>query len=360
MGEVALPLPADENQPKGLGRQNLLEQEGADPRGQIDPLGDSCGEVFENTRDNERRAGDRPTVHPWRRPAGAITGGIGGAGMRIVLYAALLVTGFALVSLASFWLAVRPPRIGIPLVPKDYKLPAEEVAIATADGLRLAAWLIARPGAPAIILLHGYPAEKADLLPIAAALHPTFTTLLVDLRYFGRSEGRSTTLGFRERGDLTRAVDFLAERGFTRVGVFGLSLGGAVAVMTAAEDRRIRAVAAYAPFADLKTLGHDLYSTLWVLKYPFVELMSLWARLFLDMDVAELSPMAAARTLSTPVLLIHSRMDEQIPFRHAELLQQALANNPNAEFYLTARGHHGELPRDFEARLARFFLTHLR
>lgn len=280
--------------------------------------------------------------------------------MRVLLYAALLITGFVAVSLWSFWLAVRPPRLTVPLTPDDYKLPAEEVTIVTADGLRLAAWLIPRPGAPAVILLHGYPAEKADLLPLAAALHPHFATLLVDLRYFGKSEGRSTTLGFRERGDLGRAVDFLAERGFARIGVFGFSLGGAVAMLTAAEDRRIRAVAAYAPFADLRALGHDLYSNLWVLRYPLVECMVFWSRLFLGMEVGKISPMVAARALSAPVLLIHSRSDAQIPFRHAALLHDALANNPHAEFYFPERGGHGELPRDFEARLTQFFLKHLK
>lgn len=280
--------------------------------------------------------------------------------MRLFVYSALLITGFVAVSLWSFWLAVRPPRLTVPLTPNDYKLPAEEVTIVTADGLRLSAWLIPRPGAPAVILLHGYPAEKADMLPLAATLHPSFTTLVMDLRYFGRSEGRWTTLGFLERSDLGRAVDFLAERGYARVGVFGFSLGGAVAMLTAAEDRRLRAVVAYAPFADLRTLGHDLYSTLWVLKYPLVELMVFWSWLFLGMEVTKLSPVAAARALSAPVFLIHSRRDEQIPFRHAALLQDALASNPNAEFYFTEHGGHGELPRDFEARVTEFFIKHLK
>lgn len=283
---------------------------------------------------------------------------------RFVFYSATFIVGFLAVSLWSFWLLVRPMRLTIPLTPDDYNLPANELTIATADGLKLAAWFIpskgVRPNAPVVVLLHGYPAEKADMLPIAAALHPQFATLLVDLRYFGKSEGRSTTLGLRERHDLTRALDFLTEHGFTRVGVFGFSLGGALAIMTAAEDTRIQAVAAYAPFSDLKALGYDVYSRLWVLKYPLVELMTLWARVFLSGDVTRPSPAAAAETLLIPVLLIHGRDDEQIPFHHAERLQRALANNPKAEFYFMERGGHGRLPPDFQGRLVGFFRTHLK
>src|SRR5512144_1356035 len=100
----------------------------------------------------------------------------------------------------SFWFAVRPPRIPIPLRPEDFRLAVEEVRIIAEDGVTLAAWLLPRKGAPAVVLLHGYPAEKADMLPLAAALAPRFTVLLLDQRYFGKSGGRVTTIGFRERG----------------------------------------------------------------------------------------------------------------------------------------------------------------
>jgi len=280
--------------------------------------------------------------------------------VRLLLYAGLATGGFLLASLLTFWLAVRPPRISIPFTPGEYRLGAEDVTIVAADGVRLAAWLVGRPGAPAVVLLHGYPAEKADMLPVAAALAPRFAVLLMDQRYFGRSGGRVTTLGFRERTDLRRAIDFLATRGHHAVGVFGFSLGGAVALLAAAEDPRIKAVVAYAPFADLRTLGHDLYAWLAVLKYPFVGMMRVWSRVFLGEDITRPSPADAAARLTIPVLLVASREDEQIPFHHAESLRAALAKNPRAEFDFTARGGHGALGAGFEARLARFFLLYVK
>jgi fermentation-respiration switch protein FrsA (DUF1100 family) len=59
--------------------------------------------------------------------------------------------------------------------------------------------------------------------------------------------------------------------------------------------------------------------------------------------------------VAVPVLLVHSRQDEQIPFRHAERLRAALAGNPKAEFEFMDRGRHGELSAGFEARMVRFF-----
>src|SRR3989442_1371778 len=252
--------------------------------------------------------------------------------MRVTIYAGGFVAGFVGRSLFVFWLAVRPPRLAVPLAPGHFGLTVEDVTITTDDGLRLAAWLAPRPGAPAVVLLHGYPADRADMLPIAAGLASRFTVFLLDQRYFGRSEGRLTTLGFKERRDLGRALDFLATRGVGAVGVFGFSLGGAVALLAAAEDPRIRAVAAYAPFADLRLLGHELYAWLGPLKYPLVGMTRVWSRLFVGDDITRPAPVEAAATLTVPVLLVASRADEQIPFAHAERLREALAANPRAEF----------------------------
>jgi len=280
--------------------------------------------------------------------------------VKLAVYAAVFAGVFVAFSLLSFWLAVRPPRITVPLTPADFGLTVEPVTITADDGVKLAAWLVPRAGAPAIVLLHGYPVEKADLLPIAAALAPRFTVLLLDQRYFGASGGRATTLGWRERGDLERAIDFLGARGFHEVGVFGLSLGGAVALLAAADDARIRAVAAYAPFADLRTLGYELYGWMWYLRYPFVWLLRGWSRLLFGHDITEVSPERAAAAVTVPVLLVASREDEQIPFGHAERLHRALAHNTRSEFMFTDHGRHGELPRGLDASLSRFFLLYVR
>jgi len=280
--------------------------------------------------------------------------------VKVVVYLAVFAGAFVALSLVSFWLAVRPPRLAVPLAPAELGLTVESVTITADDGVRLAGWLVPRAGAPAIVLLHGYPADKADLLPIAVALAPRFTVLLLDQRYFGQSGGRATTIGFRERGDLRRAIDFLAARGFSPVGVFGLSLGGAVALLAAADEPRIRAVAAYAPFADLRSLGYEIYGWLGWLKYPFVGLLRGWSLVFFGADITQVSPERAAAALSVPVLLVASREDEQIPFAHAERIRRALAHDPRNEFEFTDRGRHGELPREFEASLMRFFLLYVR
>jgi pimeloyl-ACP methyl ester carboxylesterase len=262
-------------------------------------------------------------------------------------------------SLAILIMAIRPPRLHLPYEPGQFGLAVEDVRITADDGIRLAAWLVPRPGRPAVVLLHGYPADKRDMLGLAAHLHGRFAVLLVDQRHFGESEGRVTTLGQRERRDLRRVVDWLAARGTEPVGVFGLSMGGAVALMAAAEDPRIRAVVAVAPFADLRRLARDLYGFLWVAKYPLVELTVLWGRLLLGEDLTRPSPVELGARLRIPVLLVHNRADEQIGFHHAEAWRAALAGNPRARFHFPDAGHHQELPAGLPALVDAFFAEHL-
>src|SRR4030095_791549 len=57
--------------------------------------------------------------------------------VKILVAAAVLAGGFVLLSLVSFWLAVRPPRIAIPLRPDEFRLAVEDGAITAAHGAQL-------------------------------------------------------------------------------------------------------------------------------------------------------------------------------------------------------------------------------
>lgn len=274
-----------------------------------------------------------------------------------MLYILIFVVGFVAVSLWSFFIAIHPPKLQPYRTPADFDLPAENVVLTTEDDIDLSAWFIPSESntRQAIILLHGYPSEKSDMLSIASKLYPDFSLFLLDLRYFGESGGNFSTLGIKEQLDTKAALDFLESKGYEQIGIFGFSLGGATALMTAADDSRIDAIVSYASFSNLKTLGTETYASLFILKYPLIELMNVWVRLFLGAWVTDISPENAAQNISIPVLLIHTQKDEQITFSHAKRLQNALDKNEKALFYFPEMGLHGELPLDFDDRVKDFF-----
>ncbi len=266
---------------------------------------------------------------------------------------------FVIISLLNTYLVLKPRKIYSDLTPTMFNLPAEDIQIETEDDITLSGWYIPSPlNEQVIIFLHGYPAEKSDLLPIAAEFYPDFSLLLMDLRYFGQSDGEFTTLGVREVSDLSQTVTWLENRGYEKIGVFGLSLGGAIAIKTARVDERISAIATYGTFADLRQLGQEIYR-LPLIGPAIVEMMIVWSRLYIGESPADISPSDSARYVTQPVWLSHSRADEQINFRHAEKLRESLNHNSQGEFYFFPSLPHGAIPADYTLKLKGFFQKHL-
>ena len=277
--------------------------------------------------------------------------------LRVVL---IVVSVLIIISLWGFYSSIRPPKIISSLTPRDLKMNYEDVSFKTADGLTLRGWYIpsAKGTQKTLILLHGYPADKGNILPALAFLHEDFNLILFDFRYLGRSEGSYSTAGAKEVEDLLAAIQFLKSRGVKEVGVWGFSMGGAVTLMAIEKAPEIRAVISESSYASLADMTFELLP-IPLLNYPIAYLVGVWAKLFLGIDVRDASPADRIRNTKIPILLIHSSADAVIPFSHARLLQQALANNPNAEFWFHEQFAHGQLASDYRTRIKDFFLKHL-
>jgi dipeptidyl aminopeptidase/acylaminoacyl peptidase len=273
----------------------------------------------------------------------------------LVVFLFLIIT-----SLWAFYSSIRPPKIISSVTPRNLKLRYDDVSFKTADGLTLRGWYVpsAKNTERTLILLHGYPADKGDILPVLAFLHDDFNLLLFDFRYLGESEGNYSTAGAKEIEDLLAAIKFLESRGVKEVGVWGFSMGGAVALMAIERAPAIKAVVSESSYASLAQMALQLFR-IPLLNYPIAYLVGLWAKLFLGIDVRDVAPAERVRHTQIPVLLIHSSADAVIPFSHAGLLQQALANNPRAEFWFNDQFAHGQSAADYRIRVTNFFLKHM-
>ena len=167
----------------------------------------------------------------------------------------IVVIVFSLLVIASLWgfySSIRPPRFLSSLTPHDLRIAYQTVSFSTADGLTLRGWYIpaVQTSEKNVILLHGYPADKGNILPPLAFLHDDFNLLLFDFRYLGESEGSYSTAGAKEVEDLLAAIRFLKGRGIKEVGVWGFSMGGAVALMAMGKAPEIRAVISESSYAE--------------------------------------------------------------------------------------------------------------
>ena len=280
---------------------------------------------------------------------------------RPMLYILIIIALLLFTSLWGFYISIKTPKIISHITPSNYSMEYEELSFKTKDNLNLSAWFIANerdPESKTIILLHGYPADKGNILPIMRFLNEKYNLLLFDFRYLGSSEGKYTTIGAKEVEDLLAAIKFLKSRGIEEVGVWGLSMGGAVALMTAKEAPEIKAIMADSAYANLNLMSYELYR-IPVLRYPLGYLTALWGKLFLGMDIRKTSPELAVKNLSIPILIFHSKADEVIPFKNAERLEEALKNNPKAEFWFVEKLTHEQHPKNYQDRVLDFFERNL-
>ena len=260
------------------------------------------------------------------------------------------------------WTYVHPKRMVTRITPKDIGLEYERVTMKTRDGIALSGWFVpAQAGSEhAIILLHGYPADKGDILASMAFLADAYHLLLLDFRALGGSEGRISTVGVRESEDVRAGVVWLKERGVARIGVWGFSMGAAAALMALPSTPDIQAIVSDTSYARLDLMAEEVYREVPLLAPLIGRLMRLTAKLFLSIDIKEQSPERAAAHTTVPVLFIHAHDDDVTPFSHVLRLQRASATNPHAQFWFRARVQHGSIgDQEYQQRVREFLSSHL-
>jgi pimeloyl-ACP methyl ester carboxylesterase len=201
------------------------------------------------------------------------------------------------------------PSRELTATPAALGLGYEQVEIKTSDGELLHGWFVPAPGERAVVLFfHGNAgniSHRLDTLRIFNSLD--LSVLIFDYRGYGLSSGRPSEQGTYE--DAQAAWRHLVDtRGVSpdRIILFGRSLGGAVATWLAAQQPP-GALIVESAFRSVPDLAAEIY---W-----FLPVRSL-ARI--EYPVERL-----VREVSAPVLIVHSRDDEIIPFSHAEALHAA-------------------------------------
>jgi alpha-beta hydrolase superfamily lysophospholipase len=166
---------------------------------------------------------------------------------------------------------------------------------------------------------------------------------MFDFRAHGLSGGERDALGTQATRDVAGALVYLAGRGLTQVGVYGVSLGGAAGLLAAAQHPGIRAVLAEAPYAELEPLITADLPRRTGLPPVFNPGILLMGRLAYGIDFAAARPVAAMPNLGDcAVLLVHSTQDQIVPVSATWQLQQAAGDYRYVSAWIMPTGRHGE------------------
>ncbi|MFQ5881515.1 MAG: alpha/beta hydrolase [Candidatus Methylomirabilales bacterium] len=217
------------------------------------------------------------------------------------------------------------PSRDVIATPERVGLAYEPVKIVTDDGVTLDGWFVpVRQARGVLLFFHGNAgniSHRLDSLKLFNDLG--LATLIFDYRGYGRSHGKPSEQGtYRDAEAVWRYVTEKRHTAVQDIVLFGRSLGAAIAVHLATEHTP-KALIIESAFTSIPDLAAEVY--------PF--LPARWLARF------RYSTEAHLQSVSCPVLVVHSRDDEIIPFAHGRRLF-AVANEPKQ--LLEIRGGHND------------------
>lgn len=241
------------------------------------------------------------------------------------------------------YLAEVPGRT-LTMTPANIGMDYQDVSIETTDGVTLHGWFIAGRSPRVLLFFHGNAGNISHRLDSIRQFQDLgLSVLIIDYRGYGQSEGRTTERGIYRDADAAWRY-LIEDRGLVAsdIIIFGRSLGASVASHLAAQQQPL-ALIVESSFTSVPDIAQDLYP--W-LPARWLSRLSHATRDYIQ-DVR------------CPVLVVHSRDDEIIPFHHGEAIF-ASANEPRT--LLAIRGTHNDaFLRDEDAYVGglRTFLTGL-
>jgi len=293
------------------------------------------------------------------------------ASLTIVLFVSLAgFTGLAVKTRSEAQRLVTNPRATRTLpraTPAERGMAFESVSVRTPDGLKLAGWYIPSFRREAVMLVHGYKDHRGNLLGVADILRRKgFPVLMVTVRAHDESDGEIIGFGVREMQDLGAWLAWLQARADVdpgRIGLFGVSMGGTLAIQFAADHPAMAAVVADCAFSSVEdTVETSVRFFTGLPSFPFAPMIMFWMEREIGGRASEIDAKRWIPRISPrPVFLLQGGADEVISAESGARLYEA-AGSPKELWFDPDLGHAQFLakrPQQFEERVGGFFEKHL-
>ena len=283
------------------------------------------------------------------------------------------VIAFALVSLAIMvYLSLDTIKTDMATSPKEVAIPddlpfdVQEVSFMSEDGLRMAGWYVPPENGGIVILLHGYGSTRLMMRWHAERLVGAgYGVLMYDERGSGESEGDHRSYGWEDSHDVGGALSFLSDKPEVdpdKIGIAGCSIGGQIALQSAAYYPQIGAVwtegASMMRAQDIPRPTNFISGLIVVSNYILDQMFAARLGIKAPPPMIEIIDEIAPR----PIMLVGSAIS--VPYLGSEadhLKLYAQRAGENAELWiLTDAGHcggPGTRPEEYAARMVEFFDT---
>lgn len=251
-----------------------------------------------------------------------LTKRIGLSVIRIVLLSYLGLMAFLFFFQSHF---IYRPSKEIIVTPAALRLKYENVSLVTADHYKLDGWFVPAENPKGTVLFcHSNAGNMSNYIDAVEVFNELgFNILLFDYRGYGLSEGKPTEQGTYL--DAEAAWEFLVQSKKTdplEIIIVGRSLGAAVAVLLAGRHTPSLLIieSAFTSFPDIAAVHFPYLPARILARYKY--------------DVIDL-----LQKVECPILVVHSRDDEIVPFEHGRKIFNSLKGKKE---FLAISGPHNE------------------
>ena len=217
------------------------------------------------------------------------------------------------------------PTRQIQATPEVIGLEYESLTLTSSDDEQLDAWFIpADPARGTVLFCHGNAGNISHRLDSIRIFNDLgLSVLIFDYRGYGQSTGRPTEKGTYKDADA--AWQYLVEQRGTQpenIILFGRSLGASIAADLATRQPAAGVIleSAFTSVPDIATQLYPWLPVRWLSRYQYNNLKKM-------------------ADIHSPVLIVHSRNDEIIPYSNGKRLY-TVANEP--KLFLELRGGHND------------------
>jgi alpha-beta hydrolase superfamily lysophospholipase len=241
---------------------------------------------------------------------------------------------------------IRPGRVHLDSTPADYDVAFEKLKLQTSDTIKLVGYHIpsnTKETRGVLILVHGVGGCKEHFVALGARLSKMgIASYLFDERAHGESGGEYCTYGFYEKNDIRNIVD-LIKREYPElpIGIWGNSLGGAVALQALEIDKRLEFGLIESTFTNLHDITFDYKKR--ILKGIGIRAISNYALKrageIANFDPGLVQPLASVKNIEQPIFMAHGDQDYHISFEYGKALFNNLKTT-NKTWYRVKGGTH--------------------
>lgn len=230
---------------------------------------------------------------------------------------------------------------------KDFfkKTNAEPVEIKSRDGFILRGHLAKNSSDKVILIVHGYQSNETESLKIAKILYDMgYSTLTIDMRAHGNSEGKYIGMGYFEKYDLLDWINFINTK-IPRKKIFlhGTSMGGASVMLAGTLHLPKNVIGiiddcgynnAYSIFRE------ELKKRFHLPSFPVLNMANAMAILKAKYNLKDTDVLKDISKIRIPILIIHGNKDDFVPVEMSQKIYENLKGEK--EILIVKNSNHAE------------------